>query len=122
MYEAISRIVPRECMRIEARPGPRDDTRRAPGSSRRPETSLIAAAPASSAARATSAFTVSTESSSVGCRRTSASTTGSTRASSTVLGTGSSRPGRVDSPPTSSIAAPGLEQRVGLRQRRVERR
>ncbi len=102
----------------------RPPRRRAPcaGSSRSAETSLIAAAPASSAARATSALTVSTVSTQRGWRRTSASTTGSTRASSTSAGTGSvaARTGGLAADVEDGGA--GLEQRVGVRQRRVERR
>src|SRR5512132_1368397 len=74
------------------------------GSSRPAETSLTTAAPASSAARATAAFVVSTL---IGplvvvARR---ATTGITRRSSSSTGTGAA-PGRVDSPPTSRTSAP----------------
>ncbi len=73
------------------------------GSPRRAVTSLTIVAPASSAAAATGAFEVSTETS----RPTPASPsmTGTTRRSSSSAATGSA-PGRVDSPPTSRISAP----------------
>src|SRR5688572_9965851 len=66
--------------------------------------SLTIEAPASSAARATSDFVVSTESG-VLTRFASASITGTTRAISSSTETGSP-PGRVDSPPISMISAP----------------
>src|SRR5215217_2090945 len=65
--------------------------------------SLTMAAPASSAARATSDFVVSTEIGVFVFARTSI--TGTTRSISSSIETGSP-PGRVDSPPTSMISAP----------------
>jgi hypothetical protein len=64
-------------------------------------TSLTSSAPSSSARRATSAFEVSIETGAPA----SASSTGTTRPSSSSAETPSD-PGRVDSPPTSTIAAP----------------
>ncbi len=66
------------------------------------ETSLISDAPASAAASATAPLVVSTDT------RTwpaSASTTGITRRNSSSRATGAA-PGRVDSPPTSTMSAP----------------
>ena len=73
-------------------------------SKRRALTSLMIVAPAASARRATSAFIVSTE---MGTPTlpASASITGSTRRSSSSAGT-VSEPGRVDSPPMSTMEAP----------------
>ena len=67
-------------------------------------TSLTIVAPAASARRATSAFAVSIEMTTAERARTP-SITGSTRSSSTSSDT-PSEPGRVDSPPMSTIAAP----------------
>src|SRR5512135_633638 len=71
--------------------------------------SLMIAAPASRARRATSALVVSTE---IGAptRGASASTTGTTRRSSSSAETGSA-PGRLDSPPMSSRSAPSSTRR-----------
>src|SRR5690349_10812915 len=66
--------------------------------------SFTIAAPASSAARATSDFVVSMESGTE-TRRASASITGTTREISSSAETGAP-PGRVDSPPTSMMSAP----------------
>ena len=66
-------------------------------------TSLRMQAPAASAALITDARLVSTETATP--RAASASTTGTTRRSSSSSGTASA-PGRVDSPPTSTMAAP----------------
>ena len=77
-------------------------TRTISGSSK-PETSLRMCAPASSAARATPGWRVSTETSTP--RATRASITGTTRAISSSCPTGV-KPGRVDSPPTSMRSAP----------------
>ena len=66
------------------------------------DTSLTREAPARSAASATAGFIVSIETRTAPA---SASTTGMTRASSSSWGTGSA-PGRVDSPPTSTMSAP----------------
>ena len=74
------------------------------GSAPSPETSLTTLAPASTAARATSAFIVSIDTGTFTSAAT-ASITGITRRSSSAVPTGSA-PGRVDSPPTSIIAAP----------------
>src|SRR2546422_860880 len=68
------------------------------------ETSFTTSAPASSAARATSAFIVSTEIGTRTAARTAPST-GSRRRRSSPAGTGIA-PGRVDSAPTSSMRAP----------------
>src|SRR6266571_5299049 len=80
------------------------------GSNVSPETSLTTSTPASAARRATSAFVVSIERSgrrgpSRASAGTTASSTGITRRSSSRSGT-LRDPGRVDSPPTSMIAAP----------------
>src|SRR5438552_3725639 len=75
-----------------------------PGSPRPAETSFTTSAPASSAARATSAFVVSTESGTPTAMRTAAST-GSRRRRSSSSGTGVA-PGRVDSAPRSRTPAP----------------
>jgi hypothetical protein len=72
-------------------------------SARPPDTSLIPAAPAATAARATSARMVSTVTAAPA--RLSSVITGSTRDSSTSK-SGRTAPGRVDSPPTSSTSAP----------------
>src|SRR6478735_11541444 len=72
------------------------------GSASPPLTSLTREAPASSAAAATSARIVSTD---TGASAPRASTTGMTRRSSSAV-LGRSAPGRVDSPPTSSRSAP----------------
>ena len=66
------------------------------------DTSLISEAPAPTAASATSSLVVSMETLTWPA---SASITGITRRSSSSTGTGSA-PGRVDSPPTSTISAP----------------
>ncbi|AMD55941.1 hypothetical protein ATO49_25600 [Mycolicibacterium fortuitum subsp. fortuitum DSM 46621 = ATCC 6841 = JCM 6387] len=73
------------------------------GSARPPETSLTICAPFSSATFATSACMVSMLT--VIPWAASASITGATRAASTE-GSTRTAPGRVDSPPTSMIAAP----------------
>src|SRR3954451_12496379 len=74
------------------------------GSKRNADTSFTMRAPAWSAASATTSLVVSMETRATPptARR---STTGTTRWSSSSAGTGSA-PGRVDSPPTSSISAP----------------
>ena len=88
------------------------------GSPRSAVTSLTSLAPRSSAARATAAFDVSIE---TGTSPPSASSTGTTRRSSSSAAT-PSEPGRVDSPPTSTIAAPSAIIRRAARDRvrRVE--
>ena len=74
-----------------------------PGSRCSPQTSLMRQAPSRAASRATAALLVSME---IGASRSaSASSTGTTRRSSSASETGR-WPGRVDSPPTSTIAAP----------------
>ena len=75
---------------------------------------MIAAAPASSAARATAAFTVSTVSSSAGWRRTSASTTGTHPRQLDLLGTGSvaARPGRFAADVDASRRPPRAARRA----------
>src|SRR6478752_1771773 len=70
------------------------------GSARPPETSLTMEAPASTAARATEARIVSTETTAPSAAR--AVTTGRSSSSTD----GRSAPGRVDSPPTSTMSAP----------------
>src|SRR5437660_6924530 len=75
-----------------------------PGSPRPAETSFTTSAPASSAARATSAFVVSTESGTPTAMRTARST-GSRRRRSSASGTGVA-PGRGDSAPRSRTPAP----------------
>ncbi len=82
-------------------------------SRRRLRTSLIMPAPAWAVAVITSGVLVSTETRASNSR-TSASTTGTTRSSSCWGGTGSA-PGRVDSPPTSMIAAPSASIRSAWR-------
>ena len=72
------------------------------GSPRSAVTSLTSSAPSSRARRATSAFEVSIE---TGTSPASPSSTGTTRRSSSSTETPCD-PGRVDSPPTSTIAAP----------------
>src|SRR5690606_18791536 len=72
------------------------------------ETSLTRRAPASTAARATSALRVSIDTGMPSAA--SARTTGMTRRSSSSTGTGSAR-GRVDSPPTSTQSAPSATTR-----------
>src|ERR1043165_5370562 len=79
------------------------------GSPRNAVTSLTTSAPASSAAAATRAFVVSIEIA-TSLRLRIASITGITRSSSIASETGSD-PGRVDSPPTSTIAAPSASIR-----------
>ena len=74
------------------------------GSWRPALTSLTMAAPAATAAAATDAFRVSTDTGTPAVAA-SFSITGRTRSSSTASGT-STAPGRVDSPPTSSRSAP----------------
>src|SRR4030095_14991608 len=71
------------------------------GSPRRAVTSLTSSAPSSIARRATSALAVSTEP----ATPFSASSTGTTLRSSSLAET-PAEPGRVDSPPTSTIEAP----------------
>src|SRR5262245_13416280 len=71
------------------------------GSPRSEVTSFTSSAPIASARRATAAFDVSMETGTP----SSASSTGTTRRSSSSAST-PSEPGRVDSPPTSTIAAP----------------
>ena len=71
------------------------------GSPRSAVTSLTMTAPSSRARRATTALEVSTET----AKPWSRSSTGSTRRSSSLAET-PSEPGRVDSPPTSTTAAP----------------
>src|SRR5215471_4664000 len=74
------------------------------GSFCNPHTSLTMTAPSSTARAATFAFMVSTESGAASSRARRAKT-GSIRASSSAAVTGVA-PGRVDSPPTSTIAQP----------------
>ena len=69
------------------------------------ETSFTMAAPASSAARATSGLRVSTDTGTSGSSSAMRRITGTTRCISSSAGT-TSEPGRVDSPPTSSRSAP----------------
>ena len=85
------------------------------GSPRRAVTSLTIVAPASSAAAATAAFDVSIDSRAPA--PASPSSTGTTRRSSSASVTGSA-PGRVDSPPTSRIAAPCCDELAPVRDRR----
>src|SRR4051794_14364674 len=90
------------CMRHTSHPASAQ-TPASSGSERSALTSLTSVAPAPSAARATLAFIVSIESCAPVSRRRSM--TGTTRRRSSSASTGSA-PGRVDSPPTSRIAAP----------------
>src|SRR3954454_2153169 len=90
------------CMRHTSHPASAQ-TPASSGSERSALTSLTSVAPAPSAARATLAFIVSIESCAPVSR--SRSRTGTTRRRSSSASTGSA-PGRVDSPPTSRIAAP----------------
>ncbi len=80
----------------------------APGA-RSARTSLMSPAPAAAAARITSGLLVSTEMTTALAPR-SRSITGSTRRSSSSALTASA-PGRVDSPPTSMMAAPSAAMR-----------
>ena len=97
----IVRGSPCMCMRQRYAPAPAT-TPASSGSPRRAVTSLTRIAPRSSAARATAAFDVSIE---IGRSPPRRSRTGTTRRSSSSAET-PSEPGRVDSPPTSTIAAP----------------
>ena len=98
---------PASCAARPACASGRGSTRRrrrrppAPGSPRSAVTSLTSSTPSSSARRATAAFDVSIETG----RPPRSASTGSTRASSCSAVTPPD-PGRVDSPPTSTIAAP----------------
>src|SRR5947208_131596 len=95
--------VPCMCMRTTGTPA-RAQSGSIAGSARPAETSFTTSAPASSAARATSAFIVSTAIGTRTAARTAAST-GSRRRRSSPPGTAVA-PGRVDSAPTSSARAP----------------
>src|SRR5436309_3645156 len=95
--------VPCMCMRTTGTPA-RAQSGSIAGSARPAETSFTTSAPASSAARATSAFIVSTAIGTRTAARTAAST-GSRRRRSSPAGTGIA-PGRVDSAPRSSARAP----------------
>ncbi len=75
-----------------------------PGSRCKPQTSLMTEAPSRAASRATAALPVSIETA-TSKSATNASSTGLTRQSSSSADTGA-WPGRVDSPPMSTIAAP----------------
>src|SRR5215207_11684802 len=99
------------CMRQQSAPTSAA-TPASSGSNLRADTSFTIVAPASSATRATAALVVSIEmrTSRAPPYAASRSTTGSTRLSSSSCATGSA-PGRVDSPPTSRIAAPSLASR-----------
>ena len=88
--------MPRWCIATQPTPSS------AASGARPPATSLSRVAPASTAARATPGFTVSTE---IRAVPASAATTGTTRRRSSSSGTALA-PGRVDSPPTSRIDAP----------------
>src|SRR5262245_35934929 len=94
---------PRMCMSTTGTPA-RPQSGSMPRSTRPAETSFTMSAPASSAAAATSAFVVSTDSGTRTAARTARST-GSSRARSSRDDTGRA-PGRVDSAPTSRTAAP----------------
>src|SRR6185437_13036743 len=83
-----------------------DDAREL-GSPRSAVTSFTSSAPSSRARAATSDFAVSIETG----EPASASSTGTTRRSSSSAETGSA-PGRVDSPPMSTIAAPSASNRI----------
>ena len=97
-------------MCISTTAAPRSATSGSIAGSRPAVTSLTTIAPASSAARATSALPVSTERTRPGCRRASSPITGTTRAISAAALTGAA-PGRVDSPPTSIASAPSATRR-----------
>ncbi len=100
------RGVPCMCMMMNA--APRSATNDImPESPRPPVTSLMMAAPASKAARATGAFEVSIEMCAVAPAARNRSMTGIARLSSSSTEIVSA-PGRVDSPPTSMICAPSL--------------
>src|SRR5581483_7989439 len=101
-YRGAACIVPGSpCMCIRQRYASASATTAAISSSpRRAVTSLTSSAPSASARRATSALEVSIDTGSPW----SSSSTGTTRRSSTSSGT-PAEPGRVDSPPTSTIAA-----------------
>ena len=106
------------CMCIRQRYAPAPATTPAmPGSPRRAVTSLTSSAPSSSARRATSAFEVSIDTG----RPRSSSSTGTTRRSSSSSETAAA-PGRVDSPPTSTIAAPSASIARPRRRRVLGRR
>src|SRR6266849_3166790 len=93
------------CMCMSTTGTPRSAHRaRSAGSKRPAETSFTRSAPSSRARRAIAALVVSTETGTRTAART-ARRTGSRRRRSSSAGTGRA-PGRVDSPPTSSIAAP----------------
>src|SRR6478752_7000600 len=98
----MSVLCPRQCMAMK---GSRSAATQGTisGSARPPETSLTMEAPASTAARATEARIVSTDTTAPSAA--SAVTTGTTRRSSSSTD-GRSAPGLVDSPPTSTMSAP----------------
>ncbi|KAL2256553.1 hypothetical protein VTK26DRAFT_1497 [Humicola hyalothermophila] len=114
--------VPRMCMRQTVAPR-RATVGSMSGSMAPPDTSLTMSAPAATAASATRARYVSTETStgrrdaSEGCVRISR-TTGTTRASSSSRGT-SGVCGAVDCPPTSIMVAPASRKDVMVSRRRV---
>ena len=105
---AMSPGVPRVCMSTTGTPFPA--TSSAMAGSARAETSFTRSAPAASAARATSAFRVSTEMGVVHPASRSRSMTGTTRAALLVR-RDVRAPGRVDSPPRSSRSAPSETSR-----------
>ena len=100
--DSISALGPRQCMATYGTRSARR-SRASAGRPVRPETSLTSIAPASTAASAVSARMVSMLT--LTPAATSARTTGRTRACSSSTGTRSA-PGRVDSPPTSTMSAP----------------
>src|SRR5215211_1666199 len=97
------------CMRQQSAPASAT-TPASAGSKRKADTSFTIVAPASMARRATVAFVVSMESRAPATSAASRSTTGTTRRRSSSSETGSA-PGRVDSPPTSRMAAPSAASR-----------
>ena len=106
------------CICMTTRPQARSRTSPTIAGSRKPDTSLTTAAPASRHASATAACRVSMLTHTP--RAASSRTAGTTRASSSASVTGAA-PGRVDSPPTSMICAPFVEHALGVRDRRIER-
>ena len=104
------------CIRQQPAPAPAT-TPAISGSWRNADTSFTIRAPACSAASATAALRVSTET--IGpTEAAKRSITGTTRSSSSPSDTGSA-PGRVDSPPTSTIAAPSAASSARVRDGRV---
>ncbi len=98
----MSALKPRQCITTNGTPAVAT-TGTIAGSARPPLTSLTSTAPAATAASATEARMVSTDTTTPSAARPR--TTGTTRRSSSSSGTREA-PGRVDSPPTSTRSAP----------------